>query len=358
MSFDALLLTSFGGPEAPEEVMPFLERVTQGRGVPKERLLEVAHHYEAFGGVSPINGQNRDLLAALEGELRRRSIDLPVYLGNRNSAPYLSDVLTDIYADGRRNVLALVTSAYSSYSGCRQYRENLAEALADADLVGKLVVSKIRNYFDHPGFIDPFFTGTRSAVSTLVAEGIDIEHIEVLFTTHSIPKSTAESSGPASRRAEFPQGAYVSQHEVVSALVMSMAFDASTGLEWELVYQSRSGPAHVPWLEPDILDAIKEASDAGKRAVVVVPIGFVSDHIEVVWDLDNEAKHLAATLGLRFSRVATPGVQPSFVRGLVSLIEERINAASVEALSSIGPWPQSCPSDCCPNPRAELAVID
>ncbi len=358
MSFDALLLTSFGGPEALEEVMPFLERVVQGRGVPKERLMEVAHHYEAFGGVSPINGQNRELLAALKDELRLRAIDLPIYLGNRNSAPYFSDVLLDMYADGHRNVLALVTSAYSSYSGCRQYRENLAEALVDAGLVGKLMVSKIRNYFDHPGFIDPFVTGTRSAVSNLVADGIDIEQIQVLFTTHSIPKSAAESSGPASRRAEFPQGAYVSQHEAVSTLVMSAAFGALTGLEWELVYQSRSGPAHVPWLEPDILDALKGVSDAGKRAVVVVPIGFVSDHIEVVWDLDDGAKNLAEALGLRFSRVATPGVQPSFVRGLVSLIEERINQASVEALSPIGPWPQFCASDCCPNPRAELAVID
>jgi len=234
----------------------------------------------------------------------------------------------------------------------------LAQALADTGLIGKLMVSKIRNYFDHPGFIEPFAVGARSAVSALVADGIDIEQIQVLFTTHSIPKSTAENSGPSGRRAEFPQGAYVSQHEAVASLVMSEAFGESTGPGWELAYQSRSGPAHVPWLEPDILDVLKDVSDAGKRAVVVVPIGFVSDHVEVVWDLDNEAKSLAETLGLRFSRVATPGVQPSFVRGLVDLIEERVGAASAAALSAIGPWPQICESGCCPNPRAELAAID
>lgn len=359
MNYEAILLTSFGGPEGPDEVMPFLERVTSGRDVPRERLEEVSHHYLALGGVSPINAQNRALLAAMRESFSLRGIDLPIFWGNRNSAPFYADVLQEIYDAGHRKVLALVTSAYSSYSGCRQYRENLAAALIESELNGKLEIHKIRHYFDHPGFITPFARGLAEAMDKFARQGIDIKSVQIYFTTHSIPISMAESSGPPARRAEFAEGAYVAQHKATAGLVIELAEEIAQHPmpAWELVYQSRSGSPTVPWLAPDIGDAIAEIAEAGKQAVIVIPIGFISDHVEVVWDLDNEARGIAEKHGLSFLRVATPGVAEEFVEGVSQLVEERIKNGPRLALSSLGPWSDVCAVDCCPNSRRTLPTI-
>lgn len=359
MTYDAVLLTSFGGPENAEEVMPFLERVTAGRGIPRERLEEVSHHYLALGGVSPINEQNRELLTHLREELTSRNINVPLYLGNRNSEPYFADVLQKMYSDGHRRVLSLVTSAYSSYSGCRQYRENLAKALVDADLVGKMAIDKVRHYFDHPGFVLPFADGLVQALKTLTDEGFAPGDIHIFFTTHSVPIAMAETSGPESMRGSFVDGVYVAQHNAAANAILEIASkDLAFPLpDWSLVYQSRSGAPHMPWLEPDIGDALRESVTLETKAVVVVPIGFVSDHIEIIWDLDNEARAVADEEGLRFIRVATPGKSEEFVSGLVDLIEERLANAERKALSPLGPWADFCAVGCCPNPRHELPVI-
>ena len=359
MKYDAVLLTSFGGPESSEDVMPFLERVTAGRGVPRERLEEVSHHYLALGGVSPINEQNRKLLSAIRSELKARSIDIPIYWGNRNSKPFYAQTLLDMHAAGHKNILALVTSAYSSYSGCRQYRENLAGALLEADLAGEMRIDKVRHYFDHPGFIHPFAEGLVEAFSRFTAAGLLPEKVKIFFTTHSIPHSMANTSGPAGIREKFEDGMYVAQHMAVADLVIQEATSHFDGgiLAWQLVYQSRSGLPQTPWLEPDIRDAIRDAADAGMNGVIVIPIGFVSDHVEVVWDLDKEAREIAESMSLHFTRVATPGASSAFVSGLVDLISERTNASERKALSELGPWSDFCASDCCPNPRGELPVI-
>ncbi len=359
MKYDAILLTSFGGPEGPAEVMPFLERVTAGRGVPRERLEEVEHHYWEFGGVSPINAQNRELLSAIEEELARQQIDIPIYLGNRNSEPYFADTIRQIHADGHRRVLALVTSAYSSYSGCRQYRENLAKALVDTGLNDSMRIDKIRHYFDHPGFIEPFANGVVTALRTLATEGFSTADIHLFFTTHSIPISMAETSGPPNMRGELAGGAYVSQHMATARCVIESVQRQLDGSlpDWSLVYQSRSGAPQVPWLEPDIGDALVDAKSQGVKAVIVIPIGFVSDHVEVIWDLDEEAKKIADEVGLRIVRVATPGVAREFVSGIVELIQERLQSTDRKALSSLGPWADFCAIGCCPNSRAELPTV-
>jgi ferrochelatase len=353
---DAFLLVSFGGPERPEDVVPFLENVTRGRGIPRARLEEVSHHYLTLDGVSPINDQNRTLLAALGSELDRRGIDLPLYWGNRNWDPYLTPELERIHADGRRHVLALVTSAYSSYSGCRQYREDLARSLEECGLVGRLRVDRIRQYFDHPGFIRPFAEGLAAALAVLRADGIPAAGTRVLFTTHSIPLSMAAASGPPAP--SDPEGAYVAQHRAAIGCVLEAV--RGSGIEvpsWRLVYQSRSGAPHIPWLEPDVNDALREEAAAGVGAVVIVPIGFVSDHVEVIWDLDHEARETCDELGLRMLRVATPGAQPAFVAGLADLVEERIGGRPATALSDLGPWPAACAAGCCANPRGDLPAI-
>ena len=359
MKYDAILLTSFGGPEGPDEVMPFLERVTAGRGIPRERLEEVSHHYLALGGVSPINEQNRALLAAMRAEFLTRNIDLPIYWGNRNSDPYFADSLRKIEEAGHRNVLAFVTSAYSSYSGCRQYRENLAKALIDTELTGKLRIDKIRHYFDHPGFITPFAQGLAKSIDQAKAAGLSAEDLQIFFTTHSIPDSMADSSGPINMRENHKGGMYVAQHMATAELVSVQAklFTSNQIPAWELVYQSRSGAPNMPWLEPDICDAIKDAANSGVKGVIVIPIGFVSDHVEVIWDLDNEAKEIAEELNLFFARVATPGVAPEFVTAIAELVEERINAGAKIALSDLGPWADFCAVGCCPNARADLPTI-
>lgn len=360
MSYDAILLASFGGPEGPDEVMPFLERVTAGRGVPYERLVDVSHHYMALGGVSPINQQNRDLLEKLRSRFPERGIDLPIYFGNRNSEPYFADVVKQMYDDGHRRVLAWVTSAYSSYSGCRQYRENFYQALQDAELLGKMTIDKVRHYFDHPGFIAPVAEDLVSKLQKMASEGISADDAVIMFATHSIPNTMGETSGPPARRAEFeqPGGAYAAQHREAAKLVVDQIEQAGVSApEWELVYQSRSGSPAIPWLEPDVNDAIRSAKASGKKAVIVSPLGFVSDHVEVIWDLDNEAQETAEEEGLWFARAATAGTHDAFVNGICDLVLERIADAEKTALSALGPWPEFCAIGCCPNSRRELPTV-
>ena len=352
-AYDAVVLVSFGGPEAPDEVMPFLERVTQGRGVPRDRLEDVSHHYLALGGVSPINDQNRALLAALRPALDRRGIDIPLAWGNRNSAPFLSDTLRDLHAAGARRVLAIVTAAYASYSGCRQYREDLGAAVAQAG-TPRLQVDKVRLYYDHPGFIEPFVVGVGHALCRLAADGVPFGGVRILYTTHSIPVAMAEASGPPGAIAPGRGGAYVAQHEAAAAAI-------GDGLDRlgltvppvRLVYQSRSGSPRIPWLEPDVNDALRDAKADGAEAVILVPLGFVSDHVEVVWDLDREARETARELGLRLDRVPTPGTHPAFVEALASLVEERVRDVPVAEgpAGPDGPWPDRCPAGCCANAR-------
>ena len=361
MTYDAILLTSFGGPEGPDDVMPYLERVTAGRGVPRERLIEVSHHYMALGGVSPINEQNRSLLKALKNRFPERGIEIPIYWGNRNSEPYFEDVIREMYEAGHRRVLAWVTSAYSSYSGCRQYRENLHQALAVNDLLGKMTIDKVRHYFDHPGFLEPVVEDLVEKLGKHLEHGVKPDQIRVMFATHSIPNTMGETSGPPIRREEFskPGGAYEAQHLAAGELVIGMALQR-LGLDeisWELVYQSRSGSPEIPWLEPDVNDAIVGAKAAGFELVVVVPIGFVSDHVEVIWDLDNEAKETAEEQGIAFERVATAGVHSAFVDGIAELILERLDTSPKRALSSLGPWPDFCALNCCPNSRRDLPTV-
>lgn len=346
-TYDALLVLSFGGPEGPADVLPFLENVTRGRGVPAERLADVAEHYHHFGGVSPINAQNRALTAAIRDELRAHSIDLPVYWGNRNWSPYLVDTVRQMRDDGIGRVAAFVTSAYASYSGCRQYRENLYDAVAAVE--GAPRIDRLRHCFNHPGFIAACTAGAVSAVTEL--GDVPTDRIRLVFVTHSIPVAMAAGSGPDGN-------AYVDQHRAVSALVAA-GVAAATGsrLGWDLVYCSRSGSPRVPWLEPDVNDHLAALAAGGVEAVVVVPVGFVSDHMEVVHDLDTEAAQTAARLGLRFGRAPTAGTHPSFVSAIVDLLLERAAAERGEPVTrvAVGDLPAGwdrCASRCCPNPRA------
>ena len=354
VAYDAILLAGFGGPEGQEDVIPFLRNVTRGRGIPDERLEEVAHHYRHFGGVSPINGQNRALKAALESELARRGLDLPVYWGNRNWAPYLSDAVREAAGAGDVRLLGLATSAYSSFSSCRQYREDFARVLVETGLAGTVTIDKVRQFFDHPGFVQPFIDGVRSAIEGLLAQGLALGEIQVAFSTHSVPASDAERSGP--RDVDFgPGGAYQAQHEAVGAHVMSQVSKRVGDVDWSLVYQSRSGPATQPWLEPDVNDFLRSLPPAGKKAVVITPLGFMSDHMEVLWDLDTEAMATAGELGLTAVRTATPGVDPAFVAGLVDLVEERLHGTAASErphVTPLGPWFDVCRPACCENVRA------
>lgn len=359
--YDALLLLSFGGPEGPDDVLPFLENVTRGRGIPRERLAEVGAHYHLFGGVSPINEQNRTLLAALRADLAAHGLDLPVYWGNRNWAPYVTDTLRELVTDGHRRVLAVVTSAYASYSGCRQYREDLAAALAtlEAERLPLPRVDKLRVYFNHPGFVETMAEGVLAALGELPADVREGAHLA--FTTHSIPTAAADTSGPPAGHGPGG-GAYVAEHLDVARLLAERV-RRETGREhpWQLVYQSRSGAPHIPWLEPDICDHLAELREAGAPAVVMVPIGFVSDHMEVRYDLDTEALDTARELGLPAVRSATVGADPRFVAGLRELVLERAaseRGAAPErcALGALGPSHDVCPVGCCagrtPKPAA------
>jgi len=356
-AYDALVLSSFGGPEGQEDVIPFLRNVTAGRGIPDERLEEVATHYRANGGISPINAQNRALKAAIEAEFASRGIELPVLWANRNWDPYVADVLRDAYDAGHRRLLVLATSAYSGYSSCRQYREDYGVALRETGLEGKLEVDKIRQYYDTPGFVAPFVedlkTGLADVRSQLAARGEEGAPVRIVFTTHSIPQSDADAAGPRDLAASIDTDVYSYQHLAVAREILSQVPQAE-GLEWSLVFQSRSGAPHIPWLEPDINDAIEEYAAAGTRGVVVVPIGFVSDHMEVVWDLDTEAKETSEGLGLAFHRVPTHGTHQAFVSGVVDLVEERLAGPDGTALregrvSCIpgGLRPDVCAPNCC-----------
>ncbi|MDR6866072.1 ferrochelatase [Microbacterium resistens] len=356
VDYDAVVLASFGGPEGQDDVIPFLRNVTRGRGIPDERLEEVAHHYRHFGGVSPINEQNRALKAALEAEIARRGLDLPVYWGNRNWAPYLPEAFAEAAADGHRTLLVLATSAYSSYSSDRQYREDIALAMDESGLGGRLTADKVRLFFDHPGFVAPFQEGVDAAVRTLLEEGVAATEITVLFSTHSIPVDDARRSGPRDRD-WGDGGAYEAQHRAVAAHIMTELGAAVPGagvVPWELVFQSRSGPPSQPWLEPDVNDVIAELPGRGVKAVVVVPLGFVSDHMEVLWDLDTEAQETAAEAGLRMLRTPTPGTHPAFVAGLVDLVLERVHgtpAAERPHLTDLGPWYDVARAGDCENVR-------
>jgi len=367
VAYDAILLASFGGPEGQDDVIPFLRNVTRGRGIPEERLEEVAHHYRAFGGISPINDQNRELKAALEAELERRGIDLPVLWGNRNWTPYVRDALTEANERGFTKLIAIGTSAYSSFSSCRQYREDYAIALDETGLGDTLSIDKVRQFFDHPGFVQPFIDGVRQGLADVAAKGFTPDETHVLFSTHSIPSSDAERSGPKSR-GFGPDGAYAAQHLAVAEVVMHEARTvrepvdgaaASTGsateIAWSLVYQSRSGPPSMPWLEPDINDSIAELAGKGIKAVVIVPLGFVSDHMEVKWDLDTEAMETSAEHDVFAVRVPTPGVHAAYVTGLIDLVLERrdgVPVADRPAMTDLGPWYDVCRPGCCENVRA------
>jgi ferrochelatase len=333
---DALLLLSFGGPEGPDDVLPFLRNVTRGRGIPDERLAEVAAHYDHFEGVSPINAQNRALIEALRVEFATHGIELPIYWGNRNWQPYVADAVAQMRADGVRRGLVFATSATSSYSGCRQYREDLAAAqLAVGSGAPDLV--KLRHFFDHPGFIAAQADQVRAALATVADDA------RLVFTAHSIPVSMNESSGPAAN------GLYLAQQRETARLVSEAV--RGPGAAFDLAWQSRSGPPQVPWLEPDINDHLRALAAGGGRAVVVTPSGFVSDHVEVRWDLDEEARATAAELGLRFARAATVGTHPAFVAAIRELVSEQLAAVAPRALGTLGLCGIDCPAGCCPAPR-------
>ncbi len=332
--YDALLLVSFGGPEGPDEVIPFLENVTRGRAIPPARLAEVAEHYQHFGGVSPINQQCRDLIAAIKADFAANGLDMPVYWGNRNWYPFLADTVRELARDGVRAALAFVTSAYSSFSSCRQYLGDIEQARALAGPAAPRI-DKLRPYFNHPGFIDPLAEHTRSALMTLPAAVRD--HAHLLFTAHSVPTAMAATSGPRG-------GAYVAQLTEVARLVSARAGGSHP---WRLVYQSRSGPPSQPWLEPDVCGWLAEIAGDG-AAAVLVPAGFVSDHMEVRFDLDVKAAREAARLGIAVARAATPGTHPRFAEMVRELVTERLRPDSERlTLGDLGPSPDFCPAGCC-----------
>jgi ferrochelatase len=331
--YDAFLLVSFGGPEGRADVLPFLENVLRGRNVPRERMLAVAEHYYHFGGVSPINAQNRALLAAIDAEFQGAGLELPAYFGNRNWHPLLPDTLAQMRANGVRRAIALFTSAFSSYSGCRQYQENIAAAQAIVG-PGAPHIDKLRAFFNHPGFIEPMIERVRLALDQLPAPRRSTARL--VFTAHSIPFEMAATC------------AYEAQFHEASRLVAEGLGHA----HWSVAYQSRSGPPSQPWLGPDINGPLREmaADRLGDQPldVIAVPIGFISDHIEVLYDLDDEAQRTAAALGLGFVRAATVGTHPRFVRMIRELVEERLRPGTPRL--ALGPLPaghDECPVDCC-----------
>jgi protoporphyrin/coproporphyrin ferrochelatase len=334
--YDAILIVSFGGPESREDVIPFLENVLRGRNVPRERMLAVAEHYYHFDGKSPINEQTRELIAALKRELEQHGSKLPVYWGNRNWHPMLPDTLRQMKQDGIRRALAFVTSAYSSYSGCRQYREDIAQAQSEAG-DGAPQVDKIRSFFNHPGFVEATEDRLRDALRELPANAK--QNVQVVYVAHSVPLSMANTSD------------YVQQLQEVRRLVsgrLGLSNDA-------LVYQSRSGAPGQPWLEPDILDYIREVKQKNlATAIVVAPISFISDHMEVLYDLDLEARQLCDSLSLPMTRAKTVGVHPKFVAMILELILERTEGAERRALGSLASRPDTCAEDCCPAPQRPM----
>jgi ferrochelatase len=335
--YDAFLLLSFGGPEHPDDVMPFLRNVTRGRGVPDERLLEVAEHYHHFGGVSPINQQCRDLLAAVAADLAAHDLRLPTYWGNRNWQPMLADTVAQMRDDGITSALGFATSAYGGYSSCRQYWEDIDAARAKVG-PGAPAITKLRQFHDHPGFVGPHTDAVVAALATL--DPARRASTRLVFTAHSIPTAMAVNAGPTGNR-------YTEQLTETAELVHAVA---APDLPWDLVWQSRSGPPQVPWLEPDINDHLRVLSDKGVTDVVVSPIGFVSDHLEVIWDLDNEAAETARDLGLGYARAGTPGTDPRFVAMIRDLVLERTAGTPRDRLGTLPVW-DTCAVGCCPTPR-------
>ena len=333
-SYEAILIVSFGGPEKPDEVLPFLENVLRKKNVPRERMLEVAEHYYRFGGVSPINSQIRDLIAVLRGELSEHGLKMSIYWGNRNWHPLLPDTLRQMASDGIRRALAFVTSAYSSYSSCRQYLEDIEQA---RDEVGANapVVDKLRPFFNHPGFIEPMIESLSAALAQVPADRRP--DAAIVYTAHSIPSSMAGTCQ------------YEAQLNETGRLVSE-----ALGLKrWRLVYQSRSGLPSQPWLEPDVCDYLREQHQQGQLPsdVVILPIGFVSDHIEVLFDLDTEAKALCEALGVHMVRAATSGSHPRFAQMIRQLVAERLGDVSDRlTLGNLGPSPDVCPTGCCALP--------
>ena len=357
--YDGILLLSFGGPEKPDDVMPFLRNVTAGRGIPDERLTAVAEHYYSFGGKSPINDQNRALLDALRSELDRRGIATPLLWGNRNFDPLVTDTLREAHDAGMRRVVTIVTSAYSCYSSCRQYREDLADAVQTlADEGRNLVVDKVRPYFNHPGFSRANTRQVTEAVRALGQRADD--EVRLVFVTHSISHGMDDTSGPG----DGEGNAYRRQHlELAAAITNEVNATLSRSLDHELVYCSRSGPPTQPWLEPDVNDALRAMAADGVRTVVVAPVGFVSDHMEVRYDLDTEAAQTAAAVGLEMVRVPTVGADPEFVSGLVDLALERAAQSRGRAPVASPAWPANevfppvCRPGCCPNLKAAKPAL-
>jgi len=334
--YDALIVVSFGGPEGMDDVMPFLENVLRGRNVPRERMVAVAHHYELFGGISPINGQNRALIDALENELAEHGPHLPIYWGNRNWQPFMIDTLRQMANDGVKKALAFFTSAYSSYSGCRQYRENIAEATEAlaAEGIQAPEIHLLRKFYNHPGFIKANVEHVRAALAQIPAERRS--ETQIVFTAHSIPLGMAQNS------------MYATHFSETSRLVAEGIGHA----RWQQAYQSRSGSPQQPWLEPDILDALRELKAEGVQDVVIAPVGFISDHMEVLYDLDTEARQLSDEIGLYMVRAATAGVNPAFVSMIRELIVERIEVEAGghptrHVLGKFGASHDVCPVNCC-----------
>ena len=327
--YDGVLVMSFGGPEGLEDVIPFLENVTRGRNIPRERLQQVAHHYEHFGGVSPINEQNRALIRALEAELASSGVRLPVYFGNRNWRPYVGDTIRRMRDDGIKRAITFVTAGFSCYSGCRQYREDILKAAAEVGADAP-EFDKLRVFYNHPAFIEANADNLRKALEQIPAERRS--HAPVVFTAHSIPAGMAHHSDY--------------ERQLVEA--SRLTGEAAGVKGWDLVYQSRSGSPQIPWLEPDILDHLKALADQGVRDVLVDPIGFISDHVEVLWDLDTEARKKAGEMGMNFVRVPTVGTHPAFIRMIRDLIVERMTENPERAaIGHFGPNHDVCPVDCC-----------
>jgi ferrochelatase len=332
--YDALLILSFGGPEQPDDVMPFLENVLRGRNIPRERMLEVAEHYYHFGGKSPINQQNRELIAGLRGELDRSGPSLPIYWGNRNWHPLVADTLRKMQADGIRRALAFATSAFSSYSGCRQYLEDIQKARTEVG-PGAPEVDKLRTFYNHPLFIEAFADRFRAALD-------QVPGAQIIYTAHSVPVAMAQTS-------DYEQQLHESCRLVSKCLGIG---------DWRLAYQSRSGAPGQPWLEPDIGDVLR-GMESGQD-VVVAPIGFISDHMEVLYDLDTEARAICEDRRVRMVRAATVGVHPKFLAMIRELIRERTGECEARAIGKYGPHQDLCPADCCPAParRASSAASD
>lgn len=326
--YDAILLVSFGGPEGPDDVIPFLENVLRGRNVPRERMLKVAEHYQGFGGISPINAQNRQLIEALKVELNEHGPDLPVYWGNRNWHPMLTDTIRQMRDDGIKHALAFVTSAYSSYSSCRQYRENIAEAQLAVG-AGAPQIDKLRPFYNHPLFLKANLDNISAALSE-IRESRRVT-TALVFTAHSIPESMSKNCAYAEQLAE-----------------LSQLLAGELGHErFRLVYQSRSGSPAQPWLGPDVCDYLRMLPQEGVTDVVVAPIGFVSDHMEIIYDLDTQARQVCSELGLNMVRAATVGTHPLFVKMIRELVIERIQNRTPDAIGSLGALPNTCPIDCC-----------